>query len=122
MAKKQTTKKGAGRARRATQKGSARTAGRTPATSRKERTRDPRLPAPGSVLARTFKGREVRVTVLDAGFRFEGREWRSLTSIARSLTGYPVSGPHFFGIDAPTPAPATEPARETATATAATTA
>jgi hypothetical protein len=109
MAKKQTTKKVARRTK------DARKAA-TPAASRRERTRDPRLPAPGSVLARTFKGREVRVTVLDAGFRFEGKEWRSLTAIARSLTGYPVSGPHFFGIDAPRAA--AQPATETAAASA----
>ena len=106
MAKKQTTTKRAGRTRTAT-----RTTAKAE-TPTKGGTRDTRLPAPGSVLTRTFKGREVRVTVLDQGFRFEGKEWRSLTSIARSLTGYPVSGPHFFGIDAPTPA--TKPATETA--------
>ena len=108
MAKKQTRTKRAGRTRGTTSKKGA---AATPAASRKERTRDPRLPATGGVLTRTFKGREIRVEVLADGFRFDGKPWRSLTSIARSLTGYPVSGPHFFGIDVP----ATEMA-ETATA------
>ena len=57
------------------------------------------MPAAGATLARTYKGKEYRVTVLDAGFRFDGKDWRSLTAIARAVTGYPaISGPAWFGI------------------------
>ena len=39
------------------------------------------------------------MTVLDAGFRHDGKDWRSLTAIARAVTGYPaISGPAWFGI------------------------
>jgi hypothetical protein len=94
MAKKQTKTKPAGKAR-TTAKTAARTAARPTAT----KDRDPRLPAPGATLVRTYKGKEYRVTVLDSGFRFDGKEWRSLTAIARSVTGYPaISGPAWFGI------------------------
>ena len=40
------------------------------------------------MLTRTFKGNEYRVTVLDAGFRFDGKDWRSLAGIALHVTGY----------------------------------
>ena len=94
MSKKQTTKKPAAKARK-TRKPAARTA----AALRAAKDRDPRLPAPGATLARTYKGKEYRVTVLDAGFRFDGKDWRSLTAIARAVTGYPaISGPAWFGI------------------------
>lgn len=49
--------------------------------------RDPRLPLPGAVLSRTFKGRQILVTVLDSGFSFEGREYKSLSAIAGEITG-----------------------------------
>jgi len=88
---KKTTKKTAGRTRKATS---------TAATSRKERTRDPRLPALGTTITRTFKGKNLRLTVLDKGFRFEGQTYRSLTAAALRATGYPaVSGPRFWKTD-----------------------
>lgn len=93
MSKKQMKTKLAGKARKAP-KPAARTAAVPTATDR-----DPRLPAPGATLSRTYKGKEYRVTVLDAGFRFDGKDWRSLTAIARAVTGYPaISGPAWFGI------------------------
>ena len=93
MSKKQTTKKPAGKARK-TPKTAARTAAAPTAKDR-----DPRLPPSGATLSRTYKGKEYRVTVLDAGFRFDGKDWRSLTAIARAVTGYPaISGPAWFGI------------------------
>ena len=57
---------------------------RTPAA---ERPRDPRLPAAGTVLIRPYKGKDYRVTVLDAGFRYDGREFRSLSKVASEITG-----------------------------------
>ena len=94
MTKKQTTKKPAGKARK-TPKPAVRTAAAPTGT----KARAPRVPAPGATLSRTYKGKEYRVTVLDAGFRFDGKEWRSLTAIARAVTGYPaISGPAWFGI------------------------
>ena len=44
--------------------------------------RDPRLPKPGTMLSRTFKGRQVVVTVLEDGFAFEDRTYKSLSAIA----------------------------------------
>ena len=103
MTKKQTTKR-AGKTRGTTTKKGAKP---MPATPRATRARDPRLPAPGTTITRTFKGRELRLTVLDEGFRFEGETYRSLTATALKATGYPViSGPHFWKLDAhPTTTP-----------------
>ena len=60
--------------------------------------RDPRLPSPGTVLTRQYHGREVRGVTLDDGFEWEGRQFRSLSAVARAVTGQRWSGPLFFGL------------------------
>jgi len=59
---------------------------------------DPRLPMPGTVLSREYKGRTVQVTVLDGGFEYEGAVYRSLSAVARAVTGSHWNGYHFFGL------------------------
>ncbi|MCA8879623.1 MAG: DUF2924 domain-containing protein [Rhodobacteraceae bacterium] len=54
--------------------------------------------APGTLLAREWNGRIHHVEVLEDGFRFDGRSFRSLSAIARRITGTPWSGPRFFGL------------------------
>ena len=63
--------------------------------------RDPRLPAVGSILTRTYKGRDLEVNVLDDGFEFEGETYRSLSGLARHIVGYQISGPVFFKLVEP---------------------
>ena len=58
---------------------------------------EPRL-KPGARLVREWHGRAHSVIVLDDGFEFEGRRYRSLTQIARAITGARWSGPRFFGL------------------------
>ena len=53
---------------------------------------------PGSHLVREWNGRTHTVEVLSHGFRWEGREYKSLSSIARDITGTKWSGPRFFGL------------------------
>ncbi len=53
---------------------------------------------PGARLIREWHGRTHTVTVLNDGFKFEGRRYRSLTQIAREITGAHWSGPRFFGL------------------------
>lgn len=55
---------------------------------------------PGSKLVRTWHGAKHEVTVLDGGKRYEyrGEVYRSLTQIARIITGAHWSGPRFFGL------------------------
>ena len=60
--------------------------------------RDPRLPVPGTLLAREFRGRDVVVKVLDEGFEFEDRRYQSLSAIAKEVTGSKWNGFLFFGI------------------------
>jgi hypothetical protein len=60
---------------------------------------DPRLPAPGTVITRDYKGRKLLVAVLEKGFEFEGRIYRSLSAIAKEVTGAHWNGVHFFGLN-----------------------
>ncbi|MCB9850825.1 MAG: DUF2924 domain-containing protein [Phycisphaerales bacterium] len=68
------------------------------ATAKLATSRDPRLPAPGTVLTRVFRGLEHHVTVLPNGFEYDGELYRSLTAIARTITGSHWNGFHFFGL------------------------
>lgn len=56
------------------------------------------FPKPGSVLRREYKGRAVVVRVLPRGFEYEGEVYRSLTAIARKITGAHWNGVSFFGL------------------------
>jgi hypothetical protein len=58
---------------------------------------EPRL-KPGARLIREWRGRTHTVMVLDEGFELEGRRYRSLTQVAREITGAHWSGPRFFGL------------------------
>lgn len=62
---------------------------------------DPRLPPIGSYLEREYKGRRVIVKVLVDGFEFNSRIYRSLSAIARAVTGTKWNGFLFFNL-APT--------------------
>jgi len=53
---------------------------------------------PGSRLVREWHGRTHTVCVIDDGFEFQGKTYRSLTRIARDITGAQWSGPRFFGL------------------------
>lgn len=56
---------------------------------------------PGARLIREWRGQAHSVFVLDDGFEWQGRSWRSLSEIARQITGARWSGPRFFGLKAP---------------------
>ena len=57
---------------------------------------DPRLPPPGNYIERVHRGKMIRVLVLTEGFEFEGRRYRSLTAIAKEVTGGSYNGFVFF--------------------------
>ncbi len=59
---------------------------------------DPRIPPVGTVMRREYMGHEIAVTVMRFGFKFDGRAYRSLSAIAREVTGAHWSGPLFFGL------------------------
>ena len=58
--------------------------------------RDRRLPQPGTLLSRMYRGRDLVVEVLEEGFVFEERRYRSLSAIAREITGSHWNGFVFF--------------------------
>jgi len=60
--------------------------------------RDIRLPASGSLLTRRLHDRQIVVKVLAEGFEFESRHYRSLSAIAREVTGTRWNGLLFFGL------------------------
>jgi len=60
--------------------------------------RDERVPPPGAVLVRVFKGREHRVTVRANGFEYQGDVYRSLSAVAHAISGSHWNGYHFFGL------------------------
>ena len=53
---------------------------------------------PGTRLMREWQGRGYEVLVLDDGFSWQGTHYRSLSAIARQITGTAWSGPLFFGL------------------------
>ncbi|MDP1798220.1 MAG: DUF2924 domain-containing protein [Planctomycetaceae bacterium] len=53
---------------------------------------------PGTVLTRDYKGQTVRATVLADGFECHGQRYRSLTAVAKAVTGKHWNGHHFFGL------------------------
>ena len=65
------------------------------------RDRDPRLPLPGTMLTRSFRGETFKVHVLEEGFRYEDRVYRSLSAVARQISGTQWNGFLFFGLDLP---------------------
>ena len=61
---------------------------------------DPRLPAPGGGIVRKYKGKVVRVLVTEEGFEYEGERYKSLTAVAKVVTGSHCNGFRFFGLEA----------------------
>ena len=53
---------------------------------------------PGTRLMREWQGQIYEVVVLDDGFSWQGMHYRSLSAIARKITGTAWSGPLFFGL------------------------
>jgi len=54
------------------------------------------VPPPGSIIARLYKGEVLQVRVLDHGFEFEGTVYRSLSAVAKKITGGHCNGHAFF--------------------------
>jgi hypothetical protein len=61
-------------------------------------TSPPRRLTPGTRLVRDWYGVGHTVIVLEDGFEYDGRTWRSLTAITRAITGSHRNGPAFFGL------------------------
>lgn len=57
---------------------------------------DDRLPMPGAVVTRQYKGQTLEVRVLPHGFEFEGEVYKSLSAVAKKITGQHCNGYYFF--------------------------
>ncbi|WP_421694486.1 DUF2924 domain-containing protein [Aestuariivirga sp.] len=64
----------------------------------RSRSRRSALPRPGTQLVREWNGKSHIVAVVDKGFVWQGKTYRSLSAIACLITGTRWSGPRFFGI------------------------
>jgi hypothetical protein len=60
------------------------------------RAADSRIPCPGTVLLRTYKGTTLQVRVLARGFEFDGQVFHSLSAVAKAVTGSHCNGLLFF--------------------------
>jgi hypothetical protein len=58
----------------------------------------PRRIKAGTVLARQWKGKSYRVSVMQDGFTYDGKTYNSMSEIARLITGARWNGPRFFGL------------------------
>jgi hypothetical protein len=63
---------------------------------RSTRIHDSRLPPPGSLLRRRYKGMVLQVQVQEDGFVFDGSRYPSLSAVAKAITGSHCNGFLFF--------------------------
>jgi hypothetical protein len=56
---------------------------------------------PGTILIREWGGETHRVEAVDGGFLWRGEKYRSLSPLARRITGVRWNGPRFFGLERP---------------------
>jgi hypothetical protein len=59
---------------------------------------DSRLPMPGGVIVKQFRGETLVVKVTDQGFEYSNRRYTSLSAIAQEITGTKWNGYLFFGL------------------------
>ncbi|MGE5786843.1 MAG: DUF2924 domain-containing protein [Myxococcales bacterium] len=59
--------------------------------------RDARLPPAGTRLSRVYRGATYEVMVLEDGFEYQGKRYRSLSAVAKQITGTNWNGLTFFG-------------------------
>lgn len=62
------------------------------------RQRDYRFPAPGSTITKTYRGKTIEVKVLENGFEYEGKVFKSISRVAMTIVKRQISGYVFFGL------------------------
>jgi hypothetical protein len=73
------------------------TPGSTEAQAVKGR-RDRRLPIPGTTIIKNYKGSHIEVKTLAKGFEYNGKQYASLSAIAKEITGMQWNGFQFFNL------------------------
>ena len=71
------------------------------ATSVLQLASDNRLPIPGSSITKRYKDRLLEVSVLGDGFEFDGEYYKTLSAVAKHISGSHCNGYHFFGLRRP---------------------
>lgn len=71
----------------------------TPVTAPPGSATDRRLPPAGTAITRRYKGRTISVVVLPDGFEYDGERYRSLSAVAKAITGSHMNGFRFFQIE-----------------------
>ena len=69
-----------------------------PVSRKPSGTPDRRLPIPGSIITKNYKGRDIQVKVLENGFEYNGNIYRSLSAVASEIGGQHWNGYAFFGL------------------------
>ena len=60
--------------------------------------RDKRLPIPGTVITKEYKGIKLQVKILESGFEYNSKVYKTLTAIAKEVTGAHWNGYLFFNL------------------------
>ena len=60
--------------------------------------RDGLLPAVGTVITKTYRGKIIEVKVLENGFEYQGKTFKSISRVAMEIVKRPISGYVFFGL------------------------
>jgi Protein of unknown function (DUF2924) len=60
---------------------------------------DARVPTPGTVIVRQYKGQTIRVAVRKDGFEYDGQRFKSLSAVAKVITGSHCNGFRFFKLE-----------------------
>lgn len=66
--------------------------------NKNQKLRDIRIPLPGSILEKKYKGHLVVVKVLEHGFEYNNKYFKTLSTVACAITGQHLSGYYFFGL------------------------
>lgn len=64
----------------------------------KPKERDSCLPAVGAVITKTYHGQTIEVKVLENGFEYQGKTYKSISRVAMEIVKRPISGYVFFGL------------------------
>ena len=77
----------------------AQPANRSPSSSAKALVPvDRRLPAPGTSITRKYKGRTLEVRIVPDGFEYDGQRFKTLSAVAKKITGSHCNGFRFFNL------------------------
>jgi hypothetical protein len=69
-----------------------------PAVSHPISAKDKRLPIPGTAITKEYKDAKYQVKVLEKGFEYDGKIYKTLSSIAKKITGSHWNGYLFFNL------------------------